>query len=168
MIIDIDKTIIHKTKGKFIALVLLVVIICVLLFVPFRRDLISGLDNSLLAAFFAIAYVIYTVYETFRNYNYIYFNDESDKIVLRYFPPTRFNSKKNSIEIPKKDFAGYNLKSFFMRYRESIILYRRSGKGLAKYPPVSITALSNEERNSLLFALNELKKKMIPDNSQNA
>lgn len=158
MIIDIKKTVIRKNLGKFIALLALAILMCGLLFIPFRKDIINGLSNNLLAIFFAIAYLIYGVYESFRNYNYIYFNDESDKIVLRYFSPNIFTSKKNSIEIPKKDFAGYNLNSFFMRYRESITLFRRSGKGIAKYPPVSITALSEEERYSMLFNLNQLKK----------
>ena len=158
MIIDIKKTILRKNLGKFIALLVLILVICGLLFIPFNNDLINGLDNSLLAIFFAIAYVIYAIYESFRNYNYIYFSDESDKIVLRYFSPNLFTAKKNSIEIPKKDFAGYNLDSFFMRYRERITLFRRSGKGLAKYPPVSITALDFNERDSLLYTLNRLKK----------
>jgi uncharacterized membrane protein YbhN (UPF0104 family) len=159
MIINIEKTIVKKTMGKFIALMILVVVICILLFVDFRNNLIKGLDNNLLAIFIAVCYIIYAFYESFRNYNYIYFNDESDKIVLRYFPPTMFASKKNSIEIPKKDFAGYILKSFFMRYRESIVLFRNTGKGKAKYPPVSITGLNNEERNALLFSLNQLRAK---------
>jgi hypothetical protein len=159
MIIDIDKTIIRKTKGKFIALIILVVVICVLLFVPFRRDLINGLSNNLLAIFFASSYMIFALYESLRNYFYIYYNDESDKIVLRYFSPALFTSKKNSIEIYKKDFGGYELKSFFMRYRESLILFKNTSKGLAKYPPISITSLSEEERYSLLSSLNALKKK---------
>lgn len=159
MIIDIERTIILKTKGKFIALIFLIIVICVLLFVPFRNDLIPGVENNLLAIFFAIAYVIYALYESFRNYNYIYYNDDSDKIVLRYFSPGIFTSKKNSIEIPKKDFAGYKLDSFFMRYRESLILFRNSGKGIAKYPPVSITALTSDQREMLLHALNQHWKK---------
>lgn len=157
MIIDIKKTIYRKNLGKLFALLFLVLVICLLLFLPVY-DLFKGIKNSMLAIFFAIAYVIYAFYESFRNYNYIYFSDESDKIVLRYFAPTYFTSKKNSIEIPKKEFAGYTLKSFFMRYRESITLIKRSGKGLAKYPPVSITALSPEERDSLLITLNRIKR----------
>ena len=157
MIIDIKKTILKKNLGKLFALLFLVLVICLLLFLPVN-DLFKGIKNSLLAIFFAFAYVIYAFYESFRNYNYIYFSDESDKIILRYFAPTYFTSKKNSIEIPKKEFAGYTLKSFFMRYRESIILLKRSGKGLAKYPPVSITALSPEERTTLLMTLNRIKR----------
>jgi hypothetical protein len=159
MIIDIEKSIIHKTKGKFIAVIALVIIICLLLFIPFRNDLFKGLDNSILGIFFAVAYIIYTVYESFRNYHYIYYNDESDKIVLRYFAPTLFTSKKNVIEIPKKEFAGYKLNSLFMRYRETITLFRNSGKGVAKYPEVSLTALSATERESLFRSLNALRNK---------
>jgi hypothetical protein len=158
MVIDIKRTILKKNLGKFITLIVLVVVICMLLFIPFRNDVINGISNDLLAIFCASSYVIYAFYESFRNYNYIYFSDESDTIILRYFSPNIFTSRKNSIEIPKKEFVGYNLTSFFMRYRENIILLRRSGKGVAKYPPVSITALSAEERYSLLFTLNQLKK----------
>ena len=158
MIIDIKKTILRKNLVNFIVLIFLVLVMVSLLTIPFRRDLIKGINNSLLAIFFAIAYVINAFYNSFRNYNYIYFNDESDKIILRYFSPNIFTSKKNSIEIPKKEFAGFNLDSFFMRYREKIILLRHTNKGLVKYPPVSITALNEEERYSLLFTLNQLKK----------
>jgi len=158
MILDIKKTILRKNLGKFIALIILVLVISALLFFPLGGNLINGVENSLLAIFFAVAYVIYAFYESFRNYNYIYFSDESDKIVLRYFSPNIFTSKKNSIEIPKKEFAGFNLESAFMKYRERITLFRRTGKGVAKYPSVSITALSPEERYSLLFTLNRLKK----------
>jgi hypothetical protein len=157
MIIDLEKTILLKTKGKFIALILLVVIICALLFIPFRINLIKGLDNTVLAIFFAVAYVLYSFYESFRNYNYIYFNNDSDRLILRFFSTGVFTKTKNSIEIPKKEFAGYKLNSFFMRYRESIVLFRKTSKGVAKYPSVSITALSNDQRSSLLDALDRLR-----------
>jgi len=159
MIIDLEQTIILKTKGKFIALIVLVVVICGFLFIPFNKDLIRGLDNNYLAIFVAGAYVIYAFYESFRNYNYIYFSDESDRIVLRYFSTALFTKSKNSIEIPKKDFAGYKLNSVFMRYRENIIMFRKTSKGVAKYPAVSITALNNEERDAMLSSLNTLWKK---------
>ncbi len=156
MIIDIEKTIILKTKGKFVALVLLVVVICALLFIPFRINFIKGLDNTLLALFFAGAYVIYAFYESFRNYNYIYYNDDSDRLILRFFSTGVFTKTKNSIEIPKKEFNGYKLNSFLMGYRESIILFRKTSKGVAKYPAVSITALNGNQRNALLTSLNKL------------
>ena len=78
--------------------------------------------------------------------------------MLRYFSPGLFTARKNSIEIPKKEFAGYEIESFFMRYREKVILMRKTGKGVAKYPPVSITALSHSERHDLLISLGKIKR----------
>lgn len=156
MILDISRTIIRKNLVNFISTIVFIIIIIVLLFVP-MYNIIKGVNNSLLAIFIATAYLIYAVYNTFRNYNYIYFNNETDTLILRYFSPNIFTSQKNSIEMPKNEFAGYRLQSFFMRYREKIILYRKTKKGMASYPPVSITALSNTERHALLRALDELK-----------
>ena len=158
MIIDIKRTILRKSLSKFIVLIVLAILLCVLLFIPFQNDFIKNVDNSLLAVFIAVAYVIYVVYESFRNYNYLYFSDESDKLVLRFFAPNFFTSKKNSIEIPKREFSGYTIQSFFMGYREMIILMRRTSKGVASYPPVSITALNSNERHSLLITLEKLKQ----------
>ena len=158
MILDISRTIIRKNLVNFISTIVFIIIIIVLLFVP-MYNIVKGVDNSLLAIFVATAYFIYAVYNSFRNYNYIYFNNESDTLILRYFSPNIFTSRKNSIEMPKEEFAGYKLDSFFMRYREKIVLFRNTKQGLASYPPVSITALSNAERYALLRALNELKLK---------
>jgi hypothetical protein len=158
MIIDIKKTILRKSISRFIVLVVVAIVMCVLLFDPFTNDLIKGIRNSMLGIFLALAWLIYSAYEWFRNYNYIYFNDESDKIVLRYFSPTIFTAKKNSIEIPKREFAEYKLESFFLGYRENIILLRRTQKGKAGYPPVSITALNPHEKHDLLISLEKAKQ----------
>lgn len=156
MIIDISRTIIRKNLANFISTILFIILIILLLFIP-MNDIVNGISNSLLAIFIATAYIIYAVYNSFRNYNYIYFNNETDKLILRYFSPSVFTSKKNSIEMPKEEFTGYKLHSFFMRYREKIVLYRATRKGIANYPPVSITALTVKERHMLLRALDELK-----------
>lgn len=158
MIIDIKRTILRKSLSKFIVLIVLAILLSVLLFIPFQNNFIKNVDNSLLAIFIAAAYVIYVVYESFRNYNYLYFSDESDKLVLRFFAPNFFTSKKNSIEIPKREFSGYSIQSFFMGYREKIILTRRTSKGIASYPPVSITALNINDKHDLLVTLEKLKQ----------
>jgi len=158
MILDISRTIIRKNLVNFISTLVFIILIILLLFVPIY-NIIKGVNNSLLAIFVATAYIIHAVYNTFRNYNYIYFNNETDKLILRYFSPKLFTSKKNSIEIPKNEFSGYKLHSFFMRYREKLILYHATKKGMASYPPVSITALSNAERHALLRSLDELDRK---------
>jgi uncharacterized membrane protein YbhN (UPF0104 family) len=159
MIIDIKRTILRQNVSSFIATIVFILVIVLLLFVPFSNNLIKGLDNNQLAVTMIIVYIVYALFRSLRQFNYIYFNDESDKIVLRYFSPSLFTSKKNSIEIPRKEFAGYTLQSFFMGYREKLILQRRTPKGIASYPPVSITALSYKEKHDLLLSLEKLKQK---------
>jgi hypothetical protein len=156
MIIDLSRTIIRKNLASLISTVVVTLVIIILLVTPLD-NIFNDIENSLLAIFLAAAYVIYVIYISFRNYNYIYYNDETEKLILRYFSPNIFSEKKNSIEFPKQEFADYKLNSFFMRYREQIILFRKTKKGLANYPPVSITALSISERERLLRSLNELK-----------
>jgi hypothetical protein len=48
-----------------------------------------------------------------------------------------------------------------MGYREQLILQKRTNKGVANYPAVSITALSINEKQSLLLNLEKLKKQNI-------
>lgn len=158
MILDIKKTILRQNISSFIATIVFLILIVVLLFVPFRKDLIKGVSNNLLALFAAMAYVLNALFRGFRNVNYIYYNDESDKIVLRYFSPNLFTTKKNSIEIPKREVVGYHLTGFFMGYRENLIIHRKTQKGTATYPPVSITALTMQEKHDLLISLEKLKQ----------
>jgi len=158
MILDIKKTILRQNISSFVATIVFIILIVVLLFVPFDGNLIRGVDNNLLALFMVTAYVLNALFRMFRKFNYIYYNDESDKLVLRYFSPNLFTSKKNSIEIPKKEFAGYALTGFFMGYREHLILQRKTPKGIASYPPVSITALTMQEKHDLLISLEKHKQ----------
>lgn len=159
MIIDISRTIIRKNLASLISAIVVTIMVVVLLIAP-MDDFLDDVPNSLIAVFLALAYVIYVLYNAFRNYNYIYYNDETDKLILRYFSPGVFSEKKNSIEFPKSEFADFKLISFFMGYREKLVLYRNTRKGLASYPPVSLTALSYIERAMLLRSLAELKLKL--------
>ncbi len=158
MILDIKKTILRQNISSFVATIVFVLLIVVLLFVPFHNNLIPGVTNNLLALFMGMAYGLNALFRAFRKFNYIYYNDESDKLVLRYFSPNLFTSKKNSIEIPKKEFSGYALTGFFMGYREDLILQRKTPKGIASYPPVSITALTMQEKHDLLISLEKHKQ----------
>ncbi len=59
MIIDIKRTILRKTLSKFIVLIIMAILLCLLLFIPFQNNFIKGVDNKLLGIFIAAAYVIY-------------------------------------------------------------------------------------------------------------
>jgi len=157
MEIDIQRTILKKNLRAFILAIIFVVFVSLLLITYIYEDQLFGLTKYHLAIIIASVYVLYMVFNTLRQFHYIYFSDAGDRIVLRYFPMSAFTHKKNSIEIGKREFAGYETRKQLFGLREKLILKARTGKGLAKYPPVSITALARKEKETLFQVLDRLK-----------
>jgi hypothetical protein len=68
--------------------------------------------------------------------------------------------KKNSISITKKTFTGYEIEKKYFGLSTSIILFQKIGQGIAKYPPIYITALNSEQRKKMLLLLNKYSQKV--------
>ena len=156
MEIDIQRTILKRNLRSFIIAIIFVVFISLLLITYIYEDQLFGLTKYHLAIIFSSLYVLYMLYNTLRQFYYIYFSDAGDKIILRYFPVGVFTYKKNSIEIGKNEFAGYEKKEQLFGFRQKLILKVKTSRGVAKYPPVSITALNPKEKESLFRALDRL------------
>lgn len=87
------------------------------------------------------------------NYQFIFFSDEGEKIILRYFNSGIFGGKKNSVEIYKQSFGGYKTESGFLGLVTSLVLFQKFNEGVAKYPQIYISALSGKEKSKLYRAL---------------
>jgi hypothetical protein len=81
------------------------------------------------------------------------YSDDSEKIIFRYFTSGFVSGKKNSVEIDKRSFSGYSVRSGFFGLVQSIILYQKFNEGEAKYPPIYISALSREEKAKVIRSL---------------
>lgn len=90
----------------------------------------------------------------FLNYQFIFFSDDGEKIVFRYFTAGLVGGRKNSVEIDKKSFSDYKIESRFFGLIQSVTLFQKFQEGVAKYPPVYISALSREERAKVIKSLN--------------
>jgi len=91
----------------------------------------------------------------YLNYQYIFYSDEGENILLRYFTAGIIGGRKNSIEISKKAFSGYKTSTGLFGLTQSIILFQKFQEGIARYPPVYISALSREERKKIIRSLNQ-------------
>ena len=89
--------------------------------------------------------------------SYIYFSDNGEKIILRFYRVSALNRKKHSVEIPKNQFIKYEIRRFFPG-RESIILYRSMPEGIARYPEISLSIVSRTDREKIKRALNQYVK----------
>ena len=96
------------------------------------------------------------VYFFIRGYNYIYFNPDGSKIILRYVPLQPMLYGTYSIEIPHKDFVKYEIIKSHFGLRTSVVLFQRTDRGLSKYKPVSLTSLTKAERRDLIETLDKL------------
>ena len=116
-----------------------------------------GLGDTFWLSAFAAAYLIIAIYPSFLKYNYIYFSDDGTSIILRYYSAGIMKGIKKSVEIPKQSFAGYSIERRFPGIIPYIILNQKRQGSVAKYPPISISALNRRERRRVLQALDVYK-----------
>ncbi len=88
------------------------------------------------------------------NYHYVSFSDEGENIIFRYFSMGIIPGNKNSVEINKRTFSGFTLEKKLFGLSQGITMYQRLKEGVAKYPPIYITALKREEKARVLNSLN--------------
>ena len=139
---------------RYISVIAFIVIVVVLLTTDLIRTEFLGLNKYYWAAIVALIYLGQNILEYLKGYNYIYFSDENNKILFRYIPLRPFKNKRYSVEIGKDEFHGYKVERT-SPFRQVIILYVKTQQGIAKYPPISISALNEEEFNRIKKALNK-------------
>jgi hypothetical protein len=104
-------------------------------------------------------FIVLSVIGLLRNPYYFYFDDINEVLVFRYYPVGFFNSKKNSIQIPKQQFVKFETTKFFLGIEEKLVLYQLYRKKVAKYPPISLSAVNKDDRKKLLLTLEKYSHK---------
>ncbi|MGB9746082.1 MAG: hypothetical protein ACPLXM_04070 [Bacteroidales bacterium] len=153
MTIDLQRTAIKIRLRGLLMAVLFVCLVCVVLFLEVFRNPVFGLTRAHYILIISILYVLYSLYMYLLDLNYIYFNDDGQKIIFRYYSMRPLSQVKSSVEIPKESFAGYEIRKDLLGLVPKIVLYQRDKAGLFRYPPVSISSLSEKEKNLLLRSL---------------
>ena len=142
---------------KFAATVILAPLIMVASFADFFNNPFLGFERVFWIVLFCLLYVSVILYHHIRNPYFIFYSDNGDKIVLRYYPVKAFNQKKNSIIIPKSKFVRYEI--IGSGPGEKIILYAVFKSGVGKYPQIPLNALPKNDRVRLYKSLNQYVKK---------
>lgn len=153
MTLDNSKTIISLRLKLFTATVIILVYIVLTYIAEMIRYPLLGMDDTAWTLILVALYLAYAFYPMYLNYQYIYYSDEGETIILRYFTAGIVGGKKNSIEIRKNVFSGYKTGSRLFGLIQSITLYQKLQDGIARYPTVYISALSGEERAKMIRSL---------------
>ena len=140
---------------RYIAVIIFLPLIILLLTSEVIEDTLWGLNKYHWAIVLTLIYLGINIYEHLRDYNYIYADDSGEKVLFRYISLQPFKNKKYSIEIEKGKFHGYKIIRSMMNIQKRIVFYVQTPHGVAKYPPISITALEEDDLNKLKKMLNK-------------
>ena len=159
MTFDNKKTIIDVRIKLFIATVLLLAFVTLSYVAKLIKFPLLGISDTAWTVILVAIWLIIAFFPMVLNYQFVFFSDEGEKLVFRYFIAGIVSGKKNSVEINKRTFAGYKTESRFFGLIKSIILFQQMGQGVAKYPPVYISALTKEQKSKLFISLNTFAPK---------
>lgn len=140
----------------FIAAIVFIVAITIILFTSTYENTFLGMNKYGWSIAVAGMYILLILFNSIRDYNYIYYNDEKEKISFKYFSLSVFNQRKNAIEIPRKDFTGYSYKARFLGLNKYIVLKQKIKSRVAEYPRISLSLLTKNELSDLLKSLDDL------------
>ena len=155
MVIDIKRTVIRTQLRRLVTIICFTLIILLVVLTGNVKNTILGINKYQWALIIGLFYVLSIIFESMLEMNYIYFSDKDDLIILRYFSMSLFSKKKNSIEIPKTAFGGYQIISSLKGLKKKIILYQKIKDKTAKYPPVSITSLNKKQLKQIIITLDK-------------
>lgn len=115
------------------------------------------IDFTLYAIGVVGVFALWFLFFQVADYQYIEFNDENNKILLRYYKAVRFGkSEFNAIEFPQNLLHNAVFENSMFGKMSDLTLIIRTRRGIAEYPSVSLTALSIDERKKMQAALHKI------------
>jgi hypothetical protein len=155
MKLDNQKNTYRIWLSRLVMTIIFALIILILMFVSWFDDLEAGITKYHLVIVISGVYVLINWINYMKRPYFVSYNDQGEMIVVRYYPVSMFTSRKNSIEIPKKQFVKYELKPFFLKTQHYLILSQNFRGKVAQYPKISLSAMDKDDREKLLQSLDK-------------
>ena len=153
MKIDNQKNTYRIWLSRLVMTVVFSLIILAIVFLPWFDETEFWLSKYHVAIFISAIYIILNWINFLKRPYFISYNDQGEKIVVRFYPVSMFTNRKNSIEIPKQHFVKYELKPFLFKTQHYLILHQNFRGKAVVYPQISLSALDKEDREKMLESL---------------
>ena len=147
------KTIVKMRIRIFTETILLIAYIIVVYFAELLKFPILGLSQTTVTIALVCIYFVLVFYPMALNYQYVFYSDEGDTIVFRYFMTGIVGGRKNSVEINKTSYTGFKTEKRFFGLMHSVTLFQQMREGVANYPPIFISNLTKQEKFKVLNSL---------------
>jgi len=142
--------------SRLIMTVVFTLVILLIIFLPWFDDSEFWLTRYHVVILISAIYIAVNWINYLKRPNFISYSDQGEMIIVRFYPVSMFTSRKNSIEIPKKQFVRYELQPFLFRTQHKLILTQNFRGKEARYPAISLSALDREDREKMLQSLDKL------------
>lgn len=149
MIIENSRAVIRSRLQTFSFTLVVVTLIVIIYTTRIFLNPVWGLNKTHWTLIVVGLYLLILLQKWLRNIYYFYFSDTGTNLIFRFYPLQFFSAKKQSFEIPKRDFVKFEIKSSFLKMKKSLIVYQKLRKGVAKYPAISISGLSRQDKTKL-------------------
>ena len=149
MIIDNQQTVIRIFLRKMFLAIITVVIIVAMLATDWFKPELLGITQYQWIILVAAIYILLMAGSWLRGLNYFYFNDKGDKLIIRYYAIRPLGRRKRAVQIPKTTLAKYEIIKTNLGLKKVLILHQHIKKNVAKYPPIGVTSLTQDELSRL-------------------
>ena len=116
----------------------------------------TDIDATIRYTIYSVLSFVFLLFFWFQyqmQYTYFYFSNNGKSLVFKFYTLKIVSGKPKTIEIPKASFVKYDIDLNFFNKKDSLVLYQKTKKGVAKYPPISLTLLSKNQKTELKRAL---------------
>jgi len=158
MIIDNKRNIYRIWLRKLVFTIIFTASIVAVIFLKAFDQPGSPITKYHLIIAIALIFIVISVIGFLKNPYYFYFDDVQDVLVFRFYPVGFFNSSKSSVQIPKAQFVKYDIDKFFLGTQEKLILHQLYRNKVARYKPISLSAVDKADREKLKAALSKYSR----------
>ncbi len=155
MIVDNQRNTYRIWLNRLVMTIVFTLVIIVFIFLPWFDNPDSRLNKYYIIILIALIYIILNINNYLKRPYFVSYSDHGEMIVMRYYPLSLFTSRKHSIEIPKKQLVKFEVVEFLFGSQQKIILYQNFRKKVAKYPPISLSAVDKEDRERIIQSLSK-------------
>ncbi len=158
MLIENTNTAMRIWVRNMISTIVLSLSLIVLYMAHFLEEPVFGIGQPELTLFLCIIYLYLVLTPIILKYQFVYISLEDNKISIKYYTMGFIPGARKSYEFPASEFHKFELEKSLFNLRENIVLFRKVKKGIAKYPPISLTGLKEKQRNQIITLFSGLSK----------
>ena len=132
MTLNNSKSVINLKIARRTSIILLLAFLLLTYVAKIIKFPLLGINQAGWTILILACFLIIIFLPLFLNYQYVYFTDEGETIIFRYYTAGFIEGKKNSIEINKRTFSGFTLEKRFFGLDSEYKALSTAKKGCCK------------------------------------